>query len=77
MKSATQIKWAIEKLGIVSIHAPVKSATQASVFSLSATFCFNPRTREECDMMLLLIVALGAVSIHAPVKSATIFAKWN
>ena len=32
----------------VSIHAPVKDATQRFI-TLAAHLCFNPRTRKGCD----------------------------
>ena len=45
-------------LGHVSIHALTKSATQV-VLSLSIRWrCFNPRTHEECDLLLLKLLQL-------------------
>ena len=58
---------------VVSIHAPVKSATGCSMPTESVIASFNPRAREERDdkTILLDLISKG-VSIHAPVKSATL-----
>ena len=58
--------------GYISIHAPVKGATQSNGRGIAHGKYFNPRTREGCD---------GCqdgprqrrqmISIHAPVKGAT------
>ena len=39
----------------VSIHAPVKSATRFAIAILPNSACFNPRAREERDMMTTLL----------------------
>ena len=39
----------IESVVIISIHAPVKGATEALGAELDALRNFNPRTREGCD----------------------------
>jgi len=41
----------LEDLAKVSIHAPVKGATQWTGFHLQRKKSFNPRTREGCDQM--------------------------
>ena len=57
---------------IISIHAPVKGATQMSVPSGMCHGYFNPRTREGCDPIRLDAFSThGLISIHAPVKGAT------
>ena len=58
--------------GDVSIHAPVKGATEALVKRAGRTKGFNPRTREGCDEALLAQARGVPVSIHAPVKGATL-----
>ena len=40
---------------------------------LDSFLCFNPRTREGCDLFWLNTLRNDAVSIHAPVKGATLF----
>ena len=56
----------------ISIHAPVKGATEFDVSAFTALFDFNPRTREGCDVFKIHGQALQAfISIHAPVKGAT------
>ena len=56
----------------VSIHVPVKGATDAESWAMRAISGFNPRTRKGCDPQSYQ-EALNAVfvSIHAPVKGAT------
>ena len=34
----------------VSIHAPARGATKVELTELGGTPCFNPRTREGCDV---------------------------
>ena len=55
----------------VSIHAPVKGATQRWSWPSRRPGSFNPRTREGCDISALLMHRFPLVSIHAPVKGAT------
>ena len=58
----------------VSIHVPVKGATDAESWAMRAISGFNPRTRKGCDNNRFKIVPTNtAVSIHAPVKGATAF----
>jgi len=56
--------------GIVSIHAPVKGATQITG-ERSESECFNPRAREGRDRFCGRGGFCRLVSIHAPVKGAT------
>ena len=60
---------------LISIHAPVKSATVLVVRDKIFYLYFNPRTREECDNSIVPFFNGGDISIHAPVKSATAFPK--
>ena len=61
-------------VGPVSIHAPVKDATNVLSFRLTVVG-FNPRTRKGCDANRLKDVSVSMVSIHAPVKDATVVSK--
>jgi len=54
----------------VSIHAPVKGATQGQT-AMGRADCFNPRAREGRDSHHLPDLSGIGVSIHAPVKGAT------
>ena len=57
----------------ISIHAPVKGATDARQHRSGFTHDFNPRTREGCDGGCgLQVFNAKGISIHAPVKGATI-----
>ena len=58
---------------MVSIHAPVKGATFCGFWMMPRVICFNPRTREGCDLVVDALEHLLVVSIHAPVKGATGF----
>ena len=52
MKGATKEQDGTYQNVDISIHAPVKGATQAvSFFSFASTY-FNPRTREGCDVLM-------------------------
>ena len=55
----------------VSIHAPVKDATNQLLFQNRIRKSFNPRTRKGCDTRLDDYKQKTKVSIHAPVKDAT------
>ena len=45
---------------------------RACGFNVATCDCFNPRTREECDVNARNVFnCVVVVSIHAPVKSAT------
>ena len=56
----------------ISIHAPVKGATDFAVRLHSKTQNFNPRSREGSDVAKIVMHYLCTViSIHAPVKGAT------
>ena len=56
----------------ISIHAPVKGATQRCSVPPRQDRYFNPRTREGCDSKRFFRSFAGvSISIHAPVKGAT------
>ena len=75
MKGATCLVSTSSLSFIVSIHAPVKGATPGTHASASKVSCFNPRTREGCDLITLTPAGIVMdVSIHAPVKGATFVA---
>ena len=57
----------------ISIHAPVKGATQACRYGLVAPGYFNPRSREGSDNYACEQAKRSSISIHAPVKGATLF----
>ena len=57
---------------VVSIHALVKSATVPVHLTSPRVFCFNPRAREERDLVQEICARMTEVSIHALVKSATV-----
>ena len=64
-------KPAVIELGI-SIHAPVKGATNNTGVPGVSVFNFNPRTREGCDANNQHSYPIAfSISIHAPVKGAT------
>ena len=59
-------------LHVISIHAPMKSATHCRRYSWRYLSDFNPRTHEGCDKLLQLSGgAIYDISIHAPMKGAT------
>ena len=51
-KSATVFSMLINDHMDVSIHALTKSATLPNTLIMPPSFCFNPRTHEECDLPL-------------------------
>ena len=56
----------------ISIHAPVKGATDVAVRLHSKTQNFNPRSREGSDPLKLgTALHRGIISIPAPVTGAT------
>ena len=58
----------------ISIHAPVKGATNENIIDFYYRSYFNPRTREGCDQKISPEeLANAIISIHAPVKGATFF----
>ena len=57
----------------VSIHAPVKGATQGRISLPKLFWSFNSRTRKGCDDKYAKALVALKVSIHAPVKGATRF----
>ena len=54
---------------LVSIHAPARGAIVGRS-SIWKTQSFNSRTREGCDLCVLLRPSAGIVSIHAPARGA-------
>ena len=70
MKGAINGSRVTGTLEVVSIHAPVKGAIPGTVRSSRLDWCFNPRTREGCDVIGEQLVVQVEVSIHAPVKGA-------
>ena len=57
---------------IISIHAPVKGATEPRGCRDGKSKYFNPRSREGSDQQLHHQESdRHAISIHAPVKGAT------
>ena len=57
----------------ISIHAPVKGATEFHARHADDADDFNPRTREGCDAIGAFIrIPVPFISIHAPVKGATL-----
>ena len=55
----------------VSIHAPVKGATEIARRFPAHIDSFNPRSREGSDIKMVIATLATHVSIHAPVKGAT------
>ena len=43
----------------ISIHALTRSATRATALETSKEQYFNPRTHEECDVMIGALTAIG------------------
>ena len=65
MKDVTQAE-------IISIHALVKRATFCAFVIQNTPFNFNPRPREEGDLVFIVyIIPCLCISIHALVKRAT------
>ena len=50
VKGATSATETVVVKSGVSIHAPVKGATTLHPFVVNFRDCFNPRTREGCDI---------------------------
>ena len=55
----------------ISIHAPTRGATEASLALTLGEAHFNPRTHEGCDLNLPKEVLEELISIHAPTRGAT------
>ena len=55
----------------VSIHAPLRGATQLSASSPAANPCFNPRSLAGSDAVYIRLQNRRHVSIHAPLRGAT------
>lgn len=64
MMSATVNFFVIAHNADISIHALAKSATFTSQSSNASILYFNPRTREECDRNILLVIAEIIFKIH-------------
>ena len=58
---------------IISIHAPVKGATNDFAVFIADCTDFNPRSREGSDFANPPVTVVSDISIHAPVKGATSF----
>ena len=58
-------------LPIISIHAPVWGATNATVYHISGKHNFNPRSRVGSDAIIFSGGCNMTISIHAPVWGAT------
>ena len=72
MKGATAQQDLFSSYDGVSIHAPVKGATNTAQLFSQRAGGFNPRTREGCDVLYRRFTVIEfKVSIHAPVKGAT------
>ena len=56
---------------MVSIHAPARGATGPCLCRIYRLRCFNPRTREGCDLRGNDPGQRVLVSIHAPARGAT------
>ncbi len=71
-KGATLQKTILILLQVISIHAPAKGATYYYTNQVLTVTHFNPRTREGCDLIpLVLQHRFHYISIHAPAKGAT------
>ena len=55
----------------ISIHAPAKGATQATLLCNTGVRYFNPRSREGSDLFRSYTPQASTISIHAPAKGAT------
>ena len=75
MKGATATATLIDIGDGVSIHAPMKGATNATIQGTDKFISFNPRTHEGCDFKVWVFFQSFIVSIHAPMKGATDIAK--
>ena len=71
MKGATHGDVLVLRCSSISIHAPVKGATDFAVRLHSKTQNFNPRSREGSDHISRPYILAIQISIHAPVKGAT------
>ena len=72
MKRATKIKIYKDGTTNISIHALVKRATSRLSIRSARSSNFNPRPREEGDVMQRAFDPLNMISIHALVKRATV-----
>ena len=72
MKRATYADFEQLTGGVISIHALVKRATQRNTPDGTCENDFNPRPREEGDIIDCLHRIFYCISIHALVKRATV-----
>ena len=72
MKGATYFRETLCDMIEISIHAPVKGATQGWIIQNAGKPNFNPRPREGSDTKMEAYGREYAISIHAPVKGATV-----
>ena len=56
---------------MVSIHAPGRGATTGLRLADYSVSGFNSRTREGCDIAVIIFILKICVSIHAPGRGAT------
>ena len=75
VKRATGYSPPSKFLLLISIHALVKRATRTPASSICTKFYFNPRPREEGDMLSESPGSKLSISIHALVKRATCYRK--
>ena len=71
MKRATGYTRGTDKENDISIHALVKRATYFVPVLQNVVRNFNPRPREEGDVITKLLFCKAMISIHALVKRAT------
>ena len=72
VKRATEKEVIMTLVGCISIHALVKRATVPLTFSAVSSMYFNPRPREEGDILKIHTTTYARwISIHALVKRAT------
>ena len=55
VKGVTQLLGREQLWKQVSIHTPVKGVTLDGVCQCRSHVCFNPHTREGCDLLVVLI----------------------
>ena len=60
----------VKFLSSILIHAPARDATSVAVVPIDGQY-FNPRTREGCDIILIISCYYYNILIHAPARDAT------
>ena len=63
-------------LSSILIHAPARDATSVAVVPIDGQY-FNPRTREGCDIILIISCYYYNILIHAPARDATAADPYN